>query len=106
MTPREEKERRQDSVPGSLPEGTPSSYPGSDYSFTLQSVMEMQKSVGQLIQAVTTLTETSKKHDEKIDKISHRVYAASVVIAIFTAIGAFLLNKIADAVIAALKQTH
>ncbi len=68
-----------DSVPTQLPQTTPQAYPPSDYSFTLQSIMEMQKTLGQLTQAVTTLTEESKKSSTKLDQISHKIYAAEVV---------------------------
>lgn len=69
-----------DSVPTQLPQTTPQDYILSDHSFTLQSMMEMQKVLGQLTQAVTTLTEESKKSSTKLDEISHKIYAAQVTI--------------------------
>jgi len=68
------------SVPSQLPQMTPQDYITSEHSFTLQSVMEMQRTLGQLTQAVTTLTEESKKSSAKLDEISHKVYAAQVTI--------------------------
>jgi hypothetical protein len=78
-------------------------YPGSDYSFTLQAVMEMQKSVGQLTQAVQTLTEESKQQRAKLDRISHIIYAAGAVITVVGGMIVFLVNKLADALIAGYK---
>jgi len=49
-------------------------------------MMEMQKVLGQLTQAVITLTEESKKNSTKLDEISHKVYAAQVTIKIIGAI--------------------
>jgi hypothetical protein len=80
------KEQARDTTPAQLPETTPQNYPALDYSFTLQAIMEMQKTLGQLSQAVTTLTEESKKNSEKIGTISHQVYAAKVVVIVVGAI--------------------
>jgi hypothetical protein len=91
------------SLPGQLPQTTPpQEHIVSDHSgFILQSVLEMQKTLGQLTQAVTTLTEESKKSSTKLDDISHKVYAAQVTVkvvgALLGAIGSaaiFLFYKI------------
>jgi|GEM_PF-3158633 hypothetical protein len=76
-----QKESIQD-TPTRFAETTPPPYPSSDHSFTLQTVMEMQKTLGQLTQTVTTLTEESKKCGDIIDKISHKVYAAEKVVVV------------------------
>ena len=76
----------------------------SDYSFTLQAVMEMKQSIGELTQAVRTLNDTTKAHGDKLDKISHRLYAASAVIVVLTGIAVFVLDKIWDTLVAALKM--
>ena len=78
----EQRQSSSDIAPSQFPTTTPPTYPSSDYSFTLQTVMEMQKTLGQLTQAVTTLTDESRKRGETLDKISHKVYAAQVVITI------------------------
>jgi len=75
------------SVPTQSPQTTPQDYILSDHSFTLQSIMEMQKVLGQLTQAVTTLTEESKKNSTKLDEISHKIYAAEVVGGLLVLIG-------------------
>jgi len=101
MTNIEQKVMATVTTPPTFPETTPPAYPSSDYSFTLQAIMEMQKTLGQLTQAVTTLTEESKKHREKIDDMSHKIYAAKISLWIvgfvLTAVGgivAFFLNRI------------
>jgi hypothetical protein len=76
------------SVPAQPPQTTPQDYVMSDRSgFILQSIMEMQKNLGQLTQAVTTLTEESKKTSAKLDDISHKIYAAEVVGGLLVLIG-------------------
>ncbi len=69
-----------DSAPSKLPQTTPQDYITSEHSFILQSVMEMQKALGQLTQAVTTLTEESKKSSTRLSEVSHKIYAAEVTI--------------------------
>jgi len=89
------------SVPTQSPQTTPQDYILPDHSFTLQSIMEMQKSLGQLTQAVTTLTEESKKNSTKLDGISHKIYAAEVVVSLLVLIGGgvfYLFWKIWDTI--------
>ncbi len=73
-------------------------------SWVLQSVMDMQKTLGQLTQAVNTLTDRTEKTGDKLEakieklgdtlnKLSHKIYAAMVVVTIFGAIVAFLVDK-------------
>lgn len=93
-------------TPSRFPETTPPAPHLSDFSFTLQAIMEMQKTLGQLTQAITTLTEESKKRGEVLDRISHKVYAAQVVLwiagGLLTALGGvavFFLNRIWDTIL-------
>jgi len=74
----------------------PPSYRGSDYNFTLQIAFELQKSVSQLTQAVETLTEQSKDHGMKLDRLSHISYAAGVVLALLLAVGGWTLKIASD----------
>jgi hypothetical protein len=74
--------------------------PMVDHSFTLQAIMELQKSVGQLTEAVNTTRLALEKQnqqlgkiEEKVSSITHKLYAAGVVLAIALAMGGFLLNK-------------
>jgi hypothetical protein len=66
-------------------------------------MMEVQRSVGALNQAVTTLGEDSKDHGKKLNRISHIMYSVGVVGTILLAVLVFFANKIADAVVAGLK---
>ena len=70
------------SVPSQLPHTTPEAYhpSTSDHGLSFQATMEMHKSIGQLTQAVATLTEESKKNSEILSKVSHKVYATQVTI--------------------------
>ena len=77
-------------TPQRFPETTPISYPGSEYSFMLQGVFDIQKSIGKLEQAVQTLTEQQKGYGEKLDKLSHRFTAAVAVIAFLGVLLTFL----------------
>lgn len=86
------------------PASTPQSYPVHEHSFTLQTVLELQKSVGELCSEVRLTREAVEKLDSRLDKIeervsavTHKLYAASVVMAILVAIGAFVMNKAWDA---------
>lgn len=103
--PKERAGEQRDTTPARIPETTPLPYPGPDYSFTLQAIMEMQKTLGQVTQSVATFSDQIKKHDEKLDKISHKVYAAEVVLilvgGILSIVGSglyFLLVKIWEVV--------
>lgn len=65
--------------------------------------MELQKSVGQISAEVKALAAASEKIDEKLDKIeekvsgvTHKLYAAGVVMTILLVIGGFLINKAWD----------
>ena len=93
-------------LPQSFPETTPQRYPGSDYSFTLQAVLELQKSVGQLHEAVGTIKEQIKHQGEKLDKLNLRIYAASAVLVVLSTILGFLLNKGVDLLIQLTKLSH
>ncbi|TAL87487.1 MAG: hypothetical protein EPN46_03890 [Candidimonas sp.] len=83
--------------------------PGHD--FTLQTIMELQKSVGALGATITSLTQSVAEHTTKVDRIedhlqkkiedigdkvssmSHKIYAAGVVLAILVVIGGWMVNK-------------
>lgn len=96
MTPRTPKGPPADPVVGSpdqFPVPPPPGFRADDHSWVLQTVMEIQKSMGQLTQAVTTLTEQSKDQREKLDSISHRVYAAAAVLTVLGAILYFFLDR-------------
>ncbi|GAB1393341.1 hypothetical protein MASR1M60_15040 [Rhodocyclaceae bacterium] len=83
---------------------TPPSFSGHhDHSFTLQAIMELQKTVGQLSAEIKALAAASEKAAGKLDKIedkvsgvTHKLYAAGVVITILLVVGGFIINKAWD----------
>ena len=68
-------------------------FPSGDYSYTLEVCMQMQKTLGQVEQAVKTLSEDFREQRSKVDKLSHVMYATGVVGTIGLAILIFLANK-------------
>ncbi len=81
---------------GSPSDGAPS-YSVSN-ALVVESLMQIQKSLGLLIAQVETLKDSSGKQEQKLDRLSHAVYAASAVVAVLAALGGFLLNKVWDGV--------
>jgi len=53
--------------------------PSADYSY-FEIVMQLHATMGKLTEAVDGLKETQKEHSEKLDRLSHQVYAAIVVL--------------------------
>jgi len=82
--------------PINRPTTPPISYPGTEHNWTLQTVFELQKTVGQLTQAVTTLTDQQKQFSTKLDRISHQIYAALAIILLVGAILTFFSKGIND----------
>ena len=81
--------------------GTPTSVSEGDLQpgpvqFMLQSIGEMRESIGALKQAVDTLTVQSKEQAKKLDTLSHRMYAAGAVLAVLTAVLAWIMNNLAS----------
>lgn len=89
-------------------------YVGGDHSFTLQAIMELQRSTGELRSSVQSLKESIEKldsnierslqrvdsrmdrFDEKVSGVTHKIYAAGVVLLILLAVGGFIVNKAWD----------
>jgi len=77
-----------------------SSFVGTpDHSFTLQAVMELQRSVGALTSSVNALIEHQKESTKKIDRmedklsgVTHKMYAAGVVLVLVLSAAGWLLN--------------
>lgn len=96
---------RRQKTPDATPESPVSvpTYSSPGHDFTLQAVMEMQKSVGQLTGEITALSSAVEKLDTKLSKldeklsgVTHKVYAAGVVISILVLVGGFFVNKAWD----------
>ncbi|MGI8784918.1 MAG: hypothetical protein ACR2L2_14855 [Acidobacteriota bacterium] len=86
------KTERESGPPPHAPAGTPTApYLHPDqHSWILQSVGEMRESIGGLKRAVETLSEQSKENTAKLNSISHRVYAATIVMGLLGGLVAFL----------------
>ena len=102
-------------VPAAAVGTEPAPYSGHhDHSFTLQAVMELQKSVGSLDAALRANTAAIEKLDARMDRMADRmdarignveyklsgitkkIYAATVILAILVAVGAFVVDKAWD----------
>lgn len=82
---------------------TPTGAGFHDHSFTLQALMELQRSTGELSAAIRSTTDAIEKLDAKVDRledklsgVTHKIYAAGVVLAILVAVGAFVVDKAWD----------
>ena len=105
-------------------EGPPEEFPQTpppqiaDWSWLLQTLMGLQKTVGELSQSVQTLTRQGNKHEEKLDQfghrldqishtlaqINHRIYAAVVVLTVVGAVLLWVLNAASDEIVAVAKE--
>ena len=92
-------------TPGVLPESTPPPrYLMTDYSFTLQAVMELQKAVGQLTERINVLVGRVDSQGETLNSVSRNIYAGWIVLVIFLAVGGFLLDKLWPGITKMLEQ--
>lgn len=96
MAGREKQTSSRAGAPTSMPEGTPSLASPTDHSFTLQAIMEMNKTLGVLSAKVENLGGTISSLDarvegfaDKLDKVRHWqsvVSGGAIVIAAIAAI--------------------
>lgn len=95
----------QDSTPQATPAGTPSPTERGQHGhdFTLQAVMEMQKSIGGLESSVKVLGEKFDKQSDSVSDLKKKIghvekvmYAAGVILICTLAIGGWLLNSAKD----------
>ena len=96
------RREKAESPPDEFPETPPPQL--TDWSWTLQMLVELQRTVGELSQSVETLTRQSREHDKKLDRISHRIYAAVAVLTILGATLLWLLNAVSDEIVAVVKE--
>ena len=112
---------------GAQPEEVPQTPPPqlADWSWLLQTLMGLQKTVGEVSQSVQTLTRQGNKHEEKLDQfghrldqfshrldqishrlaqINHRIYAAVVVLTVVGAVLLWVLNAASDEIVAVAKE--
>jgi hypothetical protein len=70
----------------------------------VESMMQIQQAIGELKSDVRHLTAASDKQSKKLDRISHIIFAAGVVMTIILAIGGFALNKMWDGMVTMVTQ--
>jgi hypothetical protein len=93
-------------APTQSPEIAPSHREAVGSAWLMESVMQMQQSVGELRATANYLKSASDKQGAKLDRISHIIFASGVVLAMVLALGGFILNKIWDGVFTLLKTLH
>ena len=104
MNYRADKSRKppQEGNPGGYSAGPPTNV-GADHSFTLQAIMDLAKSMGQVVESINGMSKRIddlsgriEKLEEKVSSITHKLYAAGIVMAISVAVGGFVINKASD----------
>jgi len=74
-----------------------------DHSFTLQAVMEMQRSMGQQTEAINqlgrtinTLDSRTKSVEDELSKVNTRLAIAASILAILLVVGGYIIDKVWD----------
>ena len=74
-----------------------------NHSFVLQSIMEMQKCMGELTSSIKAMEKSHAKLDDQVERMSeklsgvtHKIYGATAVMAVLVVIGGFIVNKAWD----------
>lgn len=89
--PRGQPRRDDDeTTPSRFPETTPPDYYGRDHSFTLQAIMELQRSVGEIGAKVDRLAADVKSQGEKLDTLRTLAAWISGGVALIVAVLMFL----------------
>ncbi len=84
----------QGEAPDRLAEGTPPAPILPDNSWILQAVMEMQKSVGEMTKAISTLEGTVGDQSKTITWMSRVIFIATGILLATATIGGVVLEKI------------
>jgi hypothetical protein len=90
MPSREDRERGRETNPSRFPETTPPVQPADYAVHTVQTVLEMQRTLGGVEKAIKNLEDRSKEYGDKLDNIGKDVHAAKVVGGVIAAIMAVL----------------
>ena len=80
--------------------------PSQDHSFTLQLIMELQRSVGQVSESLAQIHRDTSRIESRLDKLDSSmssvkttITAAGIVLAIIIAISSFFVDKAWDSVV-------
>ena len=87
-----DKREPRDERPGDLPDTRPPQT--TDHSFTLQAIMEIQKSIGGLSEKIGDLEGKIDAQGKKLNQISHIITASGAVLAVLVAVGSFFSDEI------------
>ena len=99
-----EVELGREGPPTKFPEVPPSSYAESVRSaWFMESITQMQQTIGELKAALNHLAASSEKQAAKLESICHWIYTACAVIIILLVIDVFCLSKIWDGMFMLLK---
>jgi len=97
-----EADRTSSEVPHDFANVPPPS-PMLDHSFTLQAVMEMQRSMGQQTEAINqlgrtinTLDSRTKSVEDELSKVNTRLAIAASILAILLVVGGYIIDKVWD----------
>lgn len=74
-------------------------YPAREYNFGLQTIMEMQKTLGGLIEAVNGLKTSVQGQGKSIDRIKIAIYLTTGAFLVIAPLATYLLDKKFDAII-------
>ena len=93
-----------DAPPREFPSTTPPLSHTVDHSFTLQSIMEVQKSIGKLTEAVESLKEESKGQRKELNILNRGLWVAGAVLMVAGLIGGFVLNNMGNKMLTLLQN--
>ncbi len=94
MAERPPHETERETTPRELPSVPPPSYADSVGTMHLvETMMQIQKSIGELTADVRNMKATLDSHGKKIDRISHIIFAAAAVVTVLVAIVGFIANQ-------------
>ena len=79
--------------PGDMPRTPPPVYPGTDYSFVLQSVFEIQRTLGAVEKAISTLTDELKDQGKTLNWISRIIWFTAGGIVLAGGLVGYILDK-------------
>lgn len=88
-----------DSVPSSEPSVPPPYSAHHDHSFTLQAVMEMQKSIGEMKASIDNLSASVQGIKSKVDDLvswKNRILGGAIALGVVCSIIGFLVSKFSD----------
>ena len=80
MAEKDRGKTKRETTPEEFPVSSPQSLPSGDYSYTLEVVMGMQATLGQLTEAINGLKEQSKSQGQDLKAIGLDVHAGKILL--------------------------